>query len=153
MSETQYQLIEQTPLKNAATLELYDTARTMIGDRMLVSLTARVKIPVESLYQHPAAPELPPADPLRALLGDPVTWEHVKQRHFIDTRKKPEVLERLLAEFNTHMRAYLTHPDFPVKYVQKQLREHQKRNAYIGIWKDRTDLPDFKKIRSEWDRD
>ena len=130
MDVTQYQLIEQTPLKNAATLELYDTSRTMIGDRILVSLTARVKIPVASLYQHPAAPDLPPADPLRSFLGDPVTWEHVKQRHFIDAREKSEVLESLLADFNAHMRAYVSHPDFPVKYVQKQLREHQKKSTW-----------------------
>ncbi len=31
-------------------------------------------------------------------------------------------------------------------------REFVLREA-AGIWKDRTDLPDFKKIRREWDRD
>ena len=30
-------------------------------------------------------------------------------------------------------------------------RERVLREA-AGIWKDRTDLPDFKSIRSEWDR-
>ncbi len=30
-------------------------------------------------------------------------------------------------------------------------REVVLREA-AGIWKDRTDLPDFKKIRTEWDR-
>ncbi len=25
-------------------------------------------------------------------------------------------------------------------------------NEAVGIWQDRTDLPDFKKIRAEWDR-
>jgi metal-responsive CopG/Arc/MetJ family transcriptional regulator len=31
-------------------------------------------------------------------------------------------------------------------------RELVLREA-AGIWKDRTDLPDFKSIRAEWDRD
>jgi Arc/MetJ-type ribon-helix-helix transcriptional regulator len=31
-------------------------------------------------------------------------------------------------------------------------RESVLREA-AGIWKDRTDLPDFKAIRAEWDRD
>ena len=31
-------------------------------------------------------------------------------------------------------------------------RELVLRKA-AGIWKDRTDLPDFKSIRAEWDRD
>ncbi len=30
-------------------------------------------------------------------------------------------------------------------------REIVLREA-VGIWKDRTDLPDFKEIRTEWDR-
>ncbi|WDN88945.1 hypothetical protein BuS5_01913 [Desulfosarcina sp. BuS5] len=33
---------------------------------------------------------------------------------------------------------------------------HSQREVVLreaaGIWKDRTDLPDFKKIRTEWDR-
>ena len=33
---------------------------------------------------------------------------------------------------------------------------HRRREAIIrktaGIWKDRTDLPDFKLLRTEWDR-
>ena len=33
---------------------------------------------------------------------------------------------------------------------------HSRREAVLreaaGIWKDRTDLPDFKAIRAEWDR-
>ena len=33
----------------------------------------------------------------------------------------------------------------------KNHRERVLREA-AGIWKDRTDLPDFKSIRSEWDR-
>ena len=34
--------------------------------------------------------------------------------------------------------------------------QHSRREAVLreaaGIWKDRTDLPDFKTIRTEWDR-
>lgn len=34
--------------------------------------------------------------------------------------------------------------------------ENSRRDVVLreaaGIWKDRTDLPDFKKIRTEWDR-
>ena len=33
---------------------------------------------------------------------------------------------------------------------------HHRRKAILreaaGIWKDRTDLPDFEKLRAEWDR-
>jgi metal-responsive CopG/Arc/MetJ family transcriptional regulator len=38
-----------------------------------------------------------------------------------------------------------------IKEEGKEKRETVLRQA-AGIWKDRTDLPDFKKARAEWDR-
>jgi metal-responsive CopG/Arc/MetJ family transcriptional regulator len=32
-------------------------------------------------------------------------------------------------------------------------RRHAALEAVCGIWKDRTDLPDFEEIRRSWDRD
>ncbi len=37
----------------------------------------------------------------------------------------------------------------------EQAGQHQKKTALqkaAGIWKDRQDLPDFRAMRSEWDR-
>lgn len=38
-----------------------------------------------------------------------------------------------------------------IKHAGSSHRELVLRKA-AGIWKDRTDLPDFKSIRAEWDR-
>jgi Arc/MetJ-type ribon-helix-helix transcriptional regulator len=38
-----------------------------------------------------------------------------------------------------------------IKQAGKSHREMVLRES-AGIWKDRTDLPDFESIRSEWDR-
>ena len=38
-----------------------------------------------------------------------------------------------------------------IEQTGKNHREMVLREA-AGIWKDRTDLPDFKSIRAEWDR-
>ena len=38
-----------------------------------------------------------------------------------------------------------------IEQTGKNHRELVLRQA-AGIWKDRTDLPDFKSIRAEWDR-
>ena len=38
-----------------------------------------------------------------------------------------------------------------IEQTGKNHREMVLRRA-AGIWKDRTDLPDFKSIRAEWDR-
>lgn len=40
------------------------------------------------------------------------------------------------------------------RFIEQSGRSHRQavlREA-AGIWKDRTDLPDFKAIRAEWDR-
>lgn len=39
-----------------------------------------------------------------------------------------------------------------IEQVGKHHREMVLRES-AGMWKDRTDLPDFKSIRSEWDRE
>jgi len=41
--------------------------------------------------------------------------------------------------------------DLLIAQAENSRRESVLRKA-TGIWKDRTDLPDFKAIRAEWDR-
>ena len=39
--------------------------------------------------------------------------------------------------------------------IEQASQERRKKilSATAGIWKDRSDIPDFKKMRSEWDRE
>ncbi|MCF8023947.1 MAG: hypothetical protein K9K82_00470 [Desulfobacteraceae bacterium] len=90
---------------------------------MLVALFVRMEFPVENLYGTGTTGGLPPEDEVRETLGDPVTWEYTKQRYFIDRRAKSEVFATLLTDFNSNMRPYLTHPEFPARYVKKQLKQ------------------------------
>lgn len=123
-------LIEKTKLENRAILELYDGSRTIIGDRMLVSLTVRVHIPVNILYQDDMSDGLPPAEEIRTALGDPITWEHTRQRRFIDAREKTEVFESLRADFEENMRPYLNHPQFPAGCFRRQMEEYRKQSTW-----------------------
>ncbi len=41
--------------------------------------------------------------------------------------------------------------DHFIEQAGRNRRESVLREA-AGIWKDRTDLPDFKRVRAEWDR-
>jgi len=41
--------------------------------------------------------------------------------------------------------------DLFIEQAGRNRRESVLREA-AGIWKDRTDLPDFKRVRAEWDR-
>ncbi|MCF8026768.1 MAG: hypothetical protein K9K81_00230 [Desulfobacteraceae bacterium] len=125
MEET---LIEKTILDNQAVLEIYDASVTQIGDRMLVTLRARLLVSVHSLYATNQDKDLPPQEEVINRLGETLVWEHTRQRRFIDQQEKTSVFESLRADFDKNMRPYLMHPDFPVKYAKKQLKD-QARSA------------------------
>lgn len=125
MEET---LIEKTILDNQAVLEIYDASVTQIGDRMLVTLRARLLVSVHSLYGTNQDNDLPPQEEIKNRLGETLVWEHTRQRRFIDQQEKTSVFESLRADFDKNMRPYLMHPDFPVKYAKKQLKD-QTRSA------------------------
>lgn len=123
MEET---LIEKTILDNQAVLEIYDASVTQIGDRMLVALRARLLISVHSLFGEKGGDDLPPAAEIKSRINDPLVWEHIRQRRFIDQQEKSDVFEMLRADFDKNMRPYLMHPDFPVKFAKKQLKDQDK---------------------------
>ncbi len=126
-------LIEKTNMTNKAILEIHDSSRAIIGDRMLVVLTVRVSIPVASLYDKEKKEDLPPPEELKNLLGDPVVWEHTSERKFIDKLEKQEVFSGLLADFDKNIRHYLMHPAFPVKYILKQFREKTRQSTWYNL--------------------
>ncbi|WP_181549505.1 hypothetical protein [Desulfosalsimonas propionicica] len=120
MEET---LIEKTVLDNQGVLEIYDASVTQIGDRMLVTLRARLLVSVHSLYGKNQDNDLPPAAEIKSRINDPLVWEHTRQRRFIDQQEKTGVFESLRADFDKNMRPYLMHPEFPVKLAKKRLKE------------------------------
>ena len=120
MEET---LIEKEVLDNQAVLEIYDASVPQIGDRMRVILCTRLSISINSLCAKKDDDDLPPAEEIKNRLGDPLVWEHTRQRRFIDQQEKSEVFENLRADFDKNMRHYLLHPEFPVKYAKKRLKE------------------------------
>ncbi|MBS0013215.1 MAG: hypothetical protein KFF46_04515 [Desulfobacterales bacterium] len=123
MEET---LIEKQVLDNQAVLEIFDTSVPQIGDRIRVILCARLSISINSLCPKKDGDDLPPAEEIKNRLGDPLVWEHTRQRRFIDQQEKSEVFESLRADFDKNMRPYLLHPDFPVKYAKKRLKDQDK---------------------------
>lgn len=123
MEET---LIEKTVLDNQGVLEIYDASGTQIGDRMLVILRARISFSVHSLYGTNQDNDLPPQEEIKNRLGETLVWEHTRQRRFIDREEKSDVFETLRADFDKNLRPYLMHPDFPVKYAKKRLKDQAK---------------------------
>jgi len=123
------QLIESVLLSDGVVLKILDQSKKVAGDRWQVRLTARLEIPVEAICKDPA-PDLPPADELRAAIGDPVIYEHENTRQFVDEAEKPKVLEMLREAFHKQVQAYIATPGFHRKYAAKQYRETMKRKTW-----------------------
>lgn len=122
-------LIESVLLSDGVVLKLLDRSKKIAGDRWQVRLTVRLEIPVDAICKE-SAPELPPAGELRAVLGDPVIYEHENTRQFVDEAEKPKVLEMLREAFHKQVQAYIATPGFHRKYAAKQYREMMKRKTW-----------------------
>lgn len=122
-------LIETIALEDNITLKLFDDSKRLPDDHWQVTLTARLEIPVAALYRG-ATEALPPADELRAALGDPLVYEHKNVRQFVGTKEKPALLDSLIDTFKAKVFPYIARHAFHVNYAAAKYREHTKRNTW-----------------------
>lgn len=126
------QLIKSIELENRQRLDIFDASKGIAGDRWQVTVIARMVISIDDIFSddnfaNNKIPS-PPADEIKAVLGDTVTFEVKKQRNFIDDKKKSAVFDQLLETFIKFSAPYLSHPAFALKFVLKQY--HAKKRAY-----------------------
>lgn len=76
----------------------------------------------------------------------------MKRTQIYLTEKEQEQLDKLSEKKGTSKSALVREAvdQYLAKHTKEYRREVIKRVA--GIWKDRDDLPDFEKLRKEWDR-
>ncbi len=121
----QEQLIKSIPLDNGQVLNIYDASKKIAGDRWQVNLVARMVISVNEILLENNATN-PPITEIKQALGDTVEYENKKQRNFIDEKEKPTVFTDLLDTFIKYSVPYLSHPDFPKRFIIKKYHEHKK---------------------------
>lgn len=122
-------LMETIALENNIILKLFDNSTLLPNNNWQVALTARLEIPVETLYRG-EAPELPGADELRAAIGDPLVYEYKNVRQFVPAKEKQTLLASLIAAFKANVFPYIARPGFHVNYAAVTYREHAKRNTW-----------------------
>ena len=118
------QLIKQEVLDNGVTLLLYDASRKIIGDRWLVALVARAVVSVREALR--SAEDVNPDDliSIQHALDDEVFFEQKRERYFIDENEKDNVFNEILESFLSKTRLYMSHPEFPARFVHKCFREY-----------------------------
>lgn len=126
---TDTRLVETVFLDDGIIVTIFDDSKKLPADRWQITLTARLEIPIETLYRE--NPEkLPPADTLRSAIGDPLIYEHKDVRQFIDANEKPTVFESLRKSFSTVVLPHIAKPRFHVNYAAKKYKEYTKRQTW-----------------------
>ena len=122
-------LIERISLPNGLTLELWDQSCRMAGDRWLVSLLARVEVPVSTEYfsslDHGEQARLD----LVTACGDPLVFTQNKVRHFVDEKETNAVLAGLCRRLKDTLAPYLGSAKFASLYVMKKYGDLRDRRS------------------------
>jgi hypothetical protein len=125
-------LIETIKLPNGLILELWDNSKPMAGDRWLISLQAKMKVPVLTNYLSTLDDSEQAYRDLVAAYGDPLIFTQEKNRHFVDEKDTKEVLSGLCQRFKDNLLSYLGNPRFASLYVMKKYGDLQDRQYSSG---------------------
>ena len=116
-------LINTIELENNLTLNLFDESIKMIGDRWLVTLVARMEIPVKETLVEGNDFSRAEKDEIRKALGENVVFEQKSNRIFVDAGDKESVLQEMHDMFIENTLHYLSHESFSRKLLLKKIRE------------------------------
>ena len=116
-------LIKTIELKNNLTLNLYDESIKMIGDRWLVTLVARITIPVDEALIQANHLGLMDKDEIKKALGESVVFEQKSNRIFVDQSDKKNIFQEMYDIFLENTLPYLSHSNFSKRFVLKKIKE------------------------------
>ena len=123
-------LIKTIDLENGLKLQLFDASRKLVGDRWLVSLIARIEMPINDLLLKKDVSPLLNVDEIRKALGEKLLFEQKREKIFIDDKEKDEVMKGMQDLFLSSSLSYFSHSDFPQKYILKKFNEKIKKDSW-----------------------
>jgi len=121
-------LIKTMELSNGLKLDFYDISRKLAGDRWYVGMIARIDIPLTDLLLTKLSNYS--VKEIRNALGEAVSFQQKRERHYIDEGEKDALLHDLMDSFIKSTLNYFSHPDFPDKYVLKEFQAYLKEQAW-----------------------
>lgn len=123
-------IVQTIQLENNHELVIHDLSRKIGEDAWVVTMGARIRIPiVRDLFQTKAMTD-PELDHILEILGDHVVYEYRVDRNMILDQDKEKIFLSLVAAFLKNTGPYVATPRFPEKLVLKEYRERiekQKR--------------------------
>ena len=121
-------LIKTIDLKNHLTLEIYDESIKTIGDRWMVNMVARIKVPLDEALIQKSEDFSANKDKIKKALGKEVVFEHKSNRIFVDDNEKESIFQEMYDSFIDNTLHYLSRPNFPERFLLKKIREEMKKH-------------------------
>jgi len=124
-------LFETITLDNNLDLEIWDLSRVIAGDSWLVSMEARLNVPIEIEHLE----TLPDKEKVLAILketfGAKISYRYNQEKFFVDKNKKRHVFKENLERLKESVLQYLSRPDFARKLVLSKCRELNAQKPHL----------------------
>ena len=124
------QLIKTIDLENGMQLNIFDGSRKLAGDRWLVTMIARIEIPVSEVLMQDGQQSKESVDAIIKVLGEKVLFEQKRERIFVDETEKETIFEEVSDMFLNSTLTYLSNKKFPQRYVLKKYREESEKDSW-----------------------
>lgn len=118
-------LLQCKQLPNGLRLELWDESRKVAGDRWYVGVRAVAAVALPRETPEGISPEV-----LRILkreVGEYIYCQFLEERNFIAEQEVLTILDELKEVFLKNTLSYLSHPDFPRRFLIRKTREIQQK--------------------------
>jgi len=106
------QLIKTRDLENSMQLNIFDGSRKLAGDRWLVTMIARIEIPVSEVLMQDGQQSQESVDATIKVLGEKVLFEQKRERIFVDETEKETIFEEVYDMFLNSTLTYLSKKSF-----------------------------------------
>ena len=111
---------------------MIDASRKVAGDRWQLCLIARIDIPLASDAFPFDAQDADKFLDFQASVGGQVRFENRLVRNFIDEQARKAVFRLMVETFLEDALPYLSHRDFPGKFVFKRFNEYRQLKTRGG---------------------
>jgi len=121
-------LVEEIPLPNGLTVEVWDESISIAADTTKVVLLIRARVVLQPSYFAKAEQY----EKVKAILGTEIVFEYKKERTFVRNKERNAVFQELLDNFKENSLPYLGRPIFPRSFALSKYWDIEKNSYKYG---------------------
>ncbi len=124
-------IVEKIDLGNGLELCLLDHSRILAGDRWLVSVEARIEVPLSEVYLDGVKDAEHILSILKKGYGEKVDYSYIQEKHFVDQKEKDSIFQQFIRNIKDNLLNYLSHPKLAQKILLARYRELKRKAPWL----------------------